>query len=143
MRDVVLQYQQIPVIVLVYNMNPRIPTEHGIIKPDGRWKPMNINNEKGWFHIPLIVMVAGHGSTIFTGTFLIGLSLFTILSIPCIWHIPAWSHAKATETEHQYQDKQMWPQQVFRHDKNGLNDIQYSRLDNAGNFNLGKDEGGK
>lgn len=30
-----------------------------------------------------------------------------------IWHVPAWSQAKATHTEAAYQSQKMWPQELF------------------------------
>ncbi len=36
--------------------------------------------------------------------------IFLATALACIWHVPAWSKAKANHTEAQYQSQVMWPQ---------------------------------
>jgi hypothetical protein len=82
---------------------------------------MKINNNKGfWCCLPhccavvaKAVVAAGKlspgGSTI-AGAGLVGIILVGVLSLPLIWHIPAWTQAKANGTTATYQKTEQWPQ---------------------------------
>lgn len=55
-----------------------------------------MKNKKGFLIVPLLFQIA-----------------FGATGIACLWHIPAWSKAKAEGKTAEYQAQKMWPQQEF------------------------------
>ena len=99
---------------------------------------MNIKNEKGIVALPfpLPVTIAAVSATKTGVACVVAFkSLFSIVLLAAIWHIPAWDKAKQNHTEVQYQASEMWPQQVF--DKlpgGGSHAITMVSGGNGGNF---------
>lgn len=38
---------------------------------------------------------------------------FILIGVACLWHVPAWTKAKAEGKTAEYQAQKMWPQQEF------------------------------
>lgn len=91
-----------------------------------------MKNRKGHVYLlSLVAVPAGFGAQALTIA-LFKAAFMAILGA-CIWHIPAWEHAKDTHTEAIYQAQPMWPNTV-------PNTAITYKLGNGGNFTGGIDK---
>jgi hypothetical protein len=67
-----------------------------------------MKNQKGF--ITVHGLIIAHATGLMVSVVKLG---FAACALAAVWHIPAWTAAKANHTEVGYQSQEMFPQQIF------------------------------